>query len=145
MRELTTAGIIIRRCSDLYITEPWGGAEGGDYTNVVMEIERFGAASDMLRMLQDIERLMGRTRQRTYDPRRCDLDLLLWDEAIINTTDLMVPHPRIAERRFVLTPLCDLIPDSVHPKLNRTFRELLDSCSDPLRVRCSGPANLPEV
>jgi 2-amino-4-hydroxy-6-hydroxymethyldihydropteridine diphosphokinase len=143
LRELTKRSVKILRCSGYYITEPWGGAAGGDFTNAVIEIERAGSARDAFRHLQEVEKLLGRRRrQQQYEPRACDLDLLLWGSETIRTPDLVVPHLLIAQRRFVLTPLCDLIPDGLHPELNKTFRELLESCSDPLRVQRDGPANL---
>jgi 2-amino-4-hydroxy-6-hydroxymethyldihydropteridine diphosphokinase len=105
-------------------------------------MQRGGEAREFLHVLQNVEIALGRTRQERNSPRRCDLDLLLWGAEMIDALELVVPHPRLGERRFVLAPLCELIPGGVHPRLNRTFRELLEVCPDPLRVRRIGAPNL---
>lgn len=105
-------------------------------------MQRGGEAREFLRVLQSVESALGRTRRERNEPRTCDLDLLLWGSDVVDEPELVVPHPRLGERRFVLVPLCDLIPDGVHPRLNKTFRELLDMCPDPLRVRRYGAPNL---
>lgn len=130
------------RSSGLYETEPWGGAPGGDYTNAVLEVQRVGEAREFLHVLLSVEGALGRTRRERNEPRTCDLDLLLWGSDVMNEPELVVPHPRLTQRRFVLVPLCDLIPNGIHPRLNRTFRELLNLCSDPLHVRRIGTPNL---
>ena len=139
--ELTGRGLRFLRCSALYETQPWGGAPGGDFTNAVLEIERDGEAREFLSVLQNVEIALGRTRRERNAPRICDLDLLLWGSDTMDSPELVVPHPRLGERRFVLLPLCDLIPDGVHPRLNKTFCELLRVCPDSLRVRRIGAPN----
>jgi 2-amino-4-hydroxy-6-hydroxymethyldihydropteridine diphosphokinase len=141
-KELTARGLRVRRPSPLYETEPWGGAPGGDFTNAVLEIERSGEAREFFRALQSVEFALGRSRHERNAPRTCDLDLLLWGSDAMDSPELVVPHPHLAQRRFVLVPLCDLIPDGLHPRFKRTFRELLDACPDPLRVKRVGAANL---
>jgi 2-amino-4-hydroxy-6-hydroxymethyldihydropteridine diphosphokinase len=142
LHELDRVDLRVLRCSDLYETEPWGGAGGSDYTNAVMEIARRGPVHEFWRDLQSVESALGRVRRGHYGPRTCDLDLLLWGSETVDSPELTVPHPRLAERRFVLHPLCDLIPHGVHPILKKTFRELLDTCPDVLRVRRRGALNL---
>ena len=90
-----------------------------------------------------METALGRTRERPYAPRRCDLDLLFWNDDVITEPDLCVPHPRIAERNFVLIPLCDLIPDAVHPALGQTLAELSAASRDPLAVWPCQPSHIP--
>jgi 2-amino-4-hydroxy-6-hydroxymethyldihydropteridine diphosphokinase len=143
VRELVARGFEILRQSPLYLSEPWGGAEGGNYTNAVLEIRRRGTPHDFLVELLAVETVLGRTREYLYAPRRCDLDLLFWNSATVNEPDLVVPHPRLAERNFVLIPLCDLIPDAVHPVLGRTLAELLAASPDPLAVWPSQPLHIP--
>jgi 2-amino-4-hydroxy-6-hydroxymethyldihydropteridine diphosphokinase len=126
---------MLRRESALYETEPWGGAEGGDFLNAVWEIERHGSPRDLLHDALDVERMLGRTRGAKPTARTCDLDVLLWGDEQWQQPDLVVPHPRLAERRFVLIPLCELIPDALHPVLKLAMCELLERCSDPLKVR----------
>jgi 2-amino-4-hydroxy-6-hydroxymethyldihydropteridine diphosphokinase len=128
--------------SRLYESEPWGGAAGGNFTNAVLEIACTGEAHVFLRLLQSVEVARGRARREVNEPRTCDLDLLLWGADSIDTPELVVPHSRLAQRRFVLVPLCEVIPDGIHPRWNRTFRELLEICPDVLRVRRVGATNL---
>jgi 2-amino-4-hydroxy-6-hydroxymethyldihydropteridine diphosphokinase len=132
---LTRREFQILRHSPLYVSEPWGGAEGGDFVNAVLELRKRGSASDFLAELLAIETEFGRERIRRLAARTCDLDLLLWGDECVDLPELCVPHPHIPRRRFVLAPLCDLIPDALHPRMNRTFQELLRDCSDPLRVQ----------
>ncbi|RPH95429.1 2-amino-4-hydroxy-6-hydroxymethyldihydropteridine diphosphokinase [candidate division KSB1 bacterium] len=141
-QKLTEKGYSILRASSLYDTEPWGRAPGGVYLNAVLEIERRGDAADFLKLLLEIEVALGRTRPSPMSPRTCDLDLLLWGSERITSADLVVPHPRLTERRFVLIPLCDLIPDGLHPTSGLTFTELLESCTDTLQVWPHRPPNL---
>lgn len=134
IRRFAVREIDVLRISSLYETEPWGGAEGGPFTNAVMEVARGESPRSLWNRLCEIETLMGRERRRPLEPRTCDLDLLLWGDAVVDEPDLRVPHPRMAQRKFVLVPLCELIPDEVHPELGCTFTELLRTCTDPLQV-----------
>lgn len=127
-------GISVIRPSELYFSEPWGGVEGGIFTNAVLEIEASPSSGEVLAQLQSIEVELGRNRHGASEARTCDLDLLLWNGDIIDKPELTVPHPKIAVRRFVLVPLCDLIPNAHHPILGRSYRELLSHCPDPLKV-----------
>ncbi|MBU0691574.1 2-amino-4-hydroxy-6-hydroxymethyldihydropteridine diphosphokinase [bacterium] len=135
---LKSEDFIILRISDLYETEPWGGAQGGKYLNAVIELERKGTAQDLLSVTQKIETQLGRSHESRYAPRTCDLDILLWGSETINQPDLIIPHPKQAERRFVLRPLCDLIPDMLHPVMQKTFRILFATVCDNLEVEKTG-------
>ena len=126
--------IAVTRTSELYFSEPWGGAEGGVFTNAVLEVAATSTPRELHAHLQRIEAESGRNRRCGNEARVCDLDLLLWNGETIDKPELVVPHPRIADRRFVLVPLCDLIPDAHHPTLGRSYRELLNHCPDPLKV-----------
>jgi 2-amino-4-hydroxy-6-hydroxymethyldihydropteridine diphosphokinase len=132
---LQEAGYSVLRISELYETEPWGGAGGDDYLNAVLELEMRGAPEEMLSTIHTIESELGRVRESKYSPRPCDLDILFWGSAHVNQPDMMIPHPYISERRFVLRPLCDLIPDLVHPVIGKSFRALLAVVRDDLDVR----------
>jgi 2-amino-4-hydroxy-6-hydroxymethyldihydropteridine diphosphokinase len=132
---LQEAGYSVLRVSELYETEPWGGAEGDDYLNAVIELELRGLPEEMLKVIHEIEADLGRVRENKCAPRPCDLDILFWGSTQVNQPDLTIPHPLIAERRFVLRPLCDLIPDLIHPVLGRSFRALLAVVRDDLEVR----------
>ncbi len=127
-------GVEVLRTSSLIRSEPWGGADGGLFTNAVLEIEPWHTPRELLSELLKIEAGLGRRRTRTGEARVCDLDILLWAGQSVTEPDLSVPHPRLAQRRFILVSLCELIPDTIHPLLGRTFKELLAECADPLRV-----------
>ncbi len=132
-------GYSILRTSSLYDSEPWGGAEGGEFINAVYEIERRNTPEQLLRDLLAVETDLGRRRRRKNEARTCDLDLLLWADEIIDYAELKIPHPRIPERKFVLYPLCELIAQRLHPVLNRSFEELLLACRDQTLVKVHQP------
>jgi len=121
-------GIEVLRTSRLYETEPVGPVEQGRFINAVAELETSLSARELLAALLAIEARLGRERERgeRWGPRTIDLDLLLLDDLVLDEPDLIVPHPELAQRPFVLVPLCELIPDARHPGLGRTFGELRD-------------------
>lgn len=101
-------------CSRLYQTDPWGPVEQDDFINAVARCIVDISAQDLMELLMVIEDRMGRSRDgQRYGPRRIDLDLLLYGEESIDTPSLHIPHPRMTERRFVLQPMMDLVPDLV--------------------------------
>lgn len=103
--------------SRLYRTAPVGGIEQADFVNAVAQVETTLSAEDLLRALFAIERAHGRDRsiERRWGPRTLDLDLLLYGDDVIHVDGLTVPHPRIAERAFVLVPLVEIAPDAPIP------------------------------
>jgi 2-amino-4-hydroxy-6-hydroxymethyldihydropteridine diphosphokinase len=127
-------GKILRR-SGLYETAAWGIETQPDFLNQVLELETRLSPEELLIGLLDIEKEMGRIRGEKFGPRTIDLDILLFGSHIMQTPLLEIPHPRIAERRFVLEPLAELIGDQIHPVSCLSIREMLLQCSDPLSVR----------
>ena len=127
-------GRILRR-SSLYETAAWGIEAQPEFLNQVLEVETSLDPEALLNMLLEIEREMGRIRGEKFGPRIIDLDILLYSDLIIQTNDLEIPHPRMAERRFVLEPLNELIGLRIHPATGLSIRDMLLACTDPLEVR----------
>lgn len=118
-------GVEVRRVSSFRETEPVGGPAGqGPFLNAVAVLETALDPFELLHLLREIEARAGRVRTIRWGARTLDLDLLLFDDRIIETDELTVPHPRLAERRFVLEPLAEVAPDAVEPTRGRTVSEL---------------------
>ena len=125
----------IVKASSLYESEPLGDAKTW-FLNAVIEIEIDCAADELLKRLKAIEESMGRKRVKgkRWGSRIIDLDILFFDNEVINKRNLKVPHKEIANRRFVLVPLCELAPQMVHPALNVTLSDLLNAIKNKKRV-----------
>jgi 2-amino-4-hydroxy-6-hydroxymethyldihydropteridine diphosphokinase len=121
--------------SSVYETAAWGTTNQPDYLNQCLLVETGLDAELLLEKLLDIEKILGRLRQVKYGSRTIDLDILLYNKAIINTKKLSVPHPQMQNRRFVLRPLVEIAPNFVHPVFKKTMVTLLNECNDPLNVK----------
>ncbi len=132
---LNAAGVRVLRQSSLYSTEPVDLRTQSWFLNCVLEAETALMPRQLLRVLQEIERALGRKRLVRSGPRVMDIDLLLYGSSVVHTAELEVPHPRVAERRFVLMPLAELAPALRHPTLRRTIAELLAETRDRSQVR----------
>jgi 2-amino-4-hydroxy-6-hydroxymethyldihydropteridine diphosphokinase len=130
-------GKILRR-SGWYETAAWGIENQPDFLNQVLELETELSPLELLKSLLEIEQEMGRIRGEKFGPRTIDLDILFYGSQIIQTAALEIPHPRIAERRFVLEPLAELIGDRSYPGTGMRIQEMLRQCPDPLAVRKKG-------
>lgn len=138
IQRLPAKEIEVRRLSSLYETEPRDLGAQPWFLNLVLEAETKAFPLQLLDRLQAIEREMGRKRTVAKGPRNIDLDILLYGSVVIQTPKLSIPHPRLAERRFVLEPLAELAPDARHPVLRRSIRDLLRTV-EPQRVRLFAP------
>jgi len=117
--------------SSIYESEAWGFQSETNFLNKVLAIETKLKPNEILRISLDIENELGRKRNTNgYSSRTMDIDLLFYDNQIIEENDLEIPHPRLHLRRFALAPLAEILPDFIHPKLRKTIHELLDSCTD---------------
>jgi 2-amino-4-hydroxy-6-hydroxymethyldihydropteridine diphosphokinase len=140
---IKSIGLSVVRCSSVFETEPVGLRDQPWFLNQVIAVQLAAAtgsaqAGALLRALLDIEQRMGRKRSAPNGPRIIDIDLLIYDqmaEPIVEGTWLIVPHPRLHLRRFVLEPLCEIAPDLVHPVLKKTCRQILAALNDNPIVR----------
>jgi len=126
---------IITRCSKMYETAAWGKHDQPDFLNQVLLVETQLAAPICLQEILLIETRMGRVRTKKNDPRIIDIDILFFNNEIINDAHLTIPHPELQNRKFVLVPMNELSPGLVHPVLHRSIRDLLSTCKDALDVR----------
>ena len=131
--------IKVDKSSSLYITEPIGYVGQDWFLNSVVEVATQLSPKDLLHRCQVIEEQMGRVRTMLWGPRIIDLDILLYGEEIIEDDELIIPHPSMHKRRFVLVPLVEVAPDVLHPKLNKTASELLQQLKDAHKVEVYMP------
>jgi 2-amino-4-hydroxy-6-hydroxymethyldihydropteridine diphosphokinase len=135
VEELARRGARIIRRSSFYETEPLEIRDQAWFLNCAVEAETAQTPHQLITVLLEIEIEMGRRRSIKYGPRNIDIDILVFGASVVNTPDLVVPHPRMAERRFVLVPMNEIAPDSRHPVLDKTIGELLNSTTDKSVVR----------
>ena len=125
LRELS--GTRFLRSSSVYETDPVGGPPQGKYLNAVWEIETSLPPRPLKESLKAIEAKLGRKPASRNAPRVIDLDIIFYGKQVVEEQDLVIPHPRLQERAFVLEPLCEMVPGFVHPKLKKTARELFEA------------------
>lgn len=116
--------------SSIYETAAWGITEQNAFLNQVLEIETIFSPNAVLHLVLKIEKDMGRIREIKWGERSIDIDVLYYNNEIISTENLTVPHPFIQERKFVLVPLCEIAAAFIHPKLKKSNLELLKNCQD---------------
>jgi 2-amino-4-hydroxy-6-hydroxymethyldihydropteridine diphosphokinase len=125
----------IGKVSSFFETEPVGYRDQPWFLNLAIEIETLMNPSELLCLCQEIETSCGRIRTFPNAPRTLDLDILIFDDVILNEKDLVLPHPRLPERRFVLEPLAQIAPEVVHPVLKKSILSLLAECPDQSEAR----------
>lgn len=125
--ELDGRDLQVLRSSGVWETAAVGDIPQPDFLNIVLEADTTLFPMSLLRRIQRIENELGRKRLKQKGPRNIDIDILLHGRFSIATNELQVPHPRMMERRFVLEPLAELVPEMRHPGLRKTVRELLGS------------------
>lgn len=127
----------VKTLSPVYRSEPWGFEAGESFLNQVIIVETTLDPEELLKEILDIEKKMGRVRNDQYgrySSRPIDIDILFYNDSIINSHDLIVPHPRLHLRKFTLIPLNDISPDFYHPVFKRTISDLVKNCDDKLDV-----------
>jgi len=127
-------GAEVLRASSVYETEPVDHLDQGWFLNQVLEVRSFLDPRALLKLAKSIEARQERVPTVDKGPRTIDIDILLAGDTVLEGPDLVVPHPRLAQRNFVLVPLCEIAPETRHPVLGKTIRELALSSSDPARV-----------
>jgi 2-amino-4-hydroxy-6-hydroxymethyldihydropteridine diphosphokinase len=134
-RLLERSGVRIVRSSSLYHTQPVGKSDQPWFINQVIEIATALRPQGLLRLLKSIERKLGRRPSPVNGPRLIDLDILLAGDLVMKGKTLIIPHPRLRQRNFVLVPLEEIAPDAVHPVVKKTVLDLCRSSEDPAVVR----------
>ncbi len=123
---------VILQSSTIYETAAWGKTDQPAFLNQVVALNTSLDPHPLLNALLDIENTMGRERKIKWGERTIDLDILLYENEVINDPALVIPHPGIANRRFTLLPLSEIAAHQAHPLLKKTMTQLLDECPDPL-------------
>lgn len=121
--------------SAIYETQAWGNVAQGNFLNQVIQIETSLSPEKLFYQIQEIEEKLGRKRTEIWGDRTMDIDILYFGDEVIDTPDLTIPHRFIQERRFVLVPVAEILPDMIHPVLGKSNRRLLEECQDLGEVR----------
>ena len=130
----TELGSIIR-LSSVYETAPWGKFDQPNYLNQAVQIDTNFEPIELLSGCLTIEKQMGRERDEKWGARSIDIDIIYFNDRIVSSPNLIIPHPRMTERKFVLTPLAEISPNFIHPVLKKTNEELLKDSKDQLPVK----------
>lgn len=120
--------------SAVYQTAAWGKTDQPLFLNQALEVSTTHSAEAILSLTQSIENAMSRQRIEKWGARNIDIDIILFDDQIVQTPTLNIPHPEMANRKFVLVPLVEIAADIIHPQLHKKLKEVLQDCTDPLSV-----------
>jgi 2-amino-4-hydroxy-6-hydroxymethyldihydropteridine diphosphokinase len=120
--------------SSLYNTQAWGTTDQRDFLNQAVCIETELSANDLLDRILNIEERIGRVRDKKWEARIIDIDILFFNSDIINTSKLTIPHPFLQERKFALSPLSDIAGDFIHPVIKKSVKKMLSECDEKLLV-----------
>ncbi len=118
----------VKAKSKVYETPPWGHVEQENFYNQVLKAQTYVEPEPLLKHLKRLEVALGRKPSFQNGPRLIDMDILFYDDLVLNTAALTIPHPHVHERGFVLLPMMDIAPEYVHPVKQRSVRELLSGC-----------------
>ena len=137
--QLLVNDIIIVNKSSIYETAPWGVIDQQPYLNQVLEVTAYFTPLGLLETILAIETKLGRDRLEKWGSRTIDIDILYFNNEIINEAKLSIPHPLLEKRAFALIPLVEVAKDYIHPLLMKSNKELLDACTDDLKVEKFDP------
>lgn len=124
----------ILKFSSIYQSESWGGVAQSDFLNQILIVKTSTTPMAFLAHIQSIEIALGRKRDIHWGNRTMDIDILYWEDEVIHLPELKVPHPLLDQRRFVLVPLVEIMPDFIHPLAKKDQLSLLEACEDKSRV-----------
>lgn len=133
--ELLNNQFQLLKVSKIYETSAWGGVAKGDFLNQIAVISTAFEPIDVLETIQGIESDLGRTREEPWGDRTMDIDILYFGERVMDIDSLKIPHLFIAERKFVLIPLAELLPNKIHPITGKDSLEMLEECKDLSEVK----------
>jgi len=119
----------VKAKSRIYETPPWGHTDQPMFLNQALKVKTYVEAEPLLKHLKRLEIALGRKATFQYGPRLIDIDILFYDDLVLDTPSLVIPHPQLHERGFVLMPLNDIAPDLMHPTLKQTVGEMLSLCN----------------
>jgi len=125
---------IIQASSSVYETAPWGVLDQPVFLNQILLVKTELMPEEVLRVVLEIEHELGRVRYERWGARVIDIDMLYYNDLILDSARLTLPHPRMHERRFTLVPLDEIASDFIHPVLLKTTKNLLEECTDPGEV-----------
>ncbi|WP_291726033.1 2-amino-4-hydroxy-6-hydroxymethyldihydropteridine diphosphokinase [Bernardetia sp.] len=124
----------IQKVSSIYQTAAWGVENQPAFLNQVVEVSSLLSSQKTLTQINEIEKKLGRKRYQKWYARTIDIDILYYENEVVDEENLKIPHPFLHQRRFTLVPLAEIAPNFVHPTLKKTNQELLETCEDDLPV-----------
>ena len=124
----------IKKKSRIYESEPWGVENQNNYLNQVLKLRSEFSADEVLQKVLDVEDKIGRIRNEKWGERIIDIDILFYNDLIVEKEGLCIPHIHLHNRKFVLIPLHEISPNFTHPKYNKTISELMQECKDTEKI-----------
>ena len=119
----------VKKKSNIYETPPWGYTEQDAFLNQVVKVTTYLEPEPLLKHLKRLEVVLGRKATFRYGPRLIDIDILFYDDLVLDTPSLTIPHPNVHERGFVLIPMMDIAPDHTHPVIKKSICEMIALCN----------------